>query len=46
MKKAVDLYLDEGRFNMAAKAQKDLAEMWEKEGKLEEVRVRSSPPKF
>lgn len=37
MKRAVDLYLDEGRFNMAAKAQKEIAEMFEKEQKLEQA---------
>ena len=38
MKRALDIYIDGGRFAIAAKAEKDIAEIYEAEGNLTDVR--------
>ena len=41
MTRALDIYVDSGRFAIAAKAEKDIAEIYEAEGNLTEVRRRA-----
>ena len=38
MRRALDIYIDGGRFAIAAKAEKDIAEIYEAEGNLTDVR--------
>lgn len=38
MQRALDIYVEAGRFSIAAKAEKDIAEIYEAEGNLTEVR--------
>lgn len=42
MKRALDIYIDGGRFAIAAKAEKDIAEIYEAEGNLTDVRSSTS----
>lgn len=37
MQQAIELYLDDGRFSMAAKAQKEIAEMYEAENNTDKA---------
>jgi hypothetical protein len=39
----LEIYVDSGRFAIAAKAEKDIAEIYEAEGNLSEVRERERP---
>lgn len=38
MTRALEIYVDAGRFTIAAKVEKDMAEIYEGEGNLSEVR--------
>ena len=44
MQRALDIYVDAGRFSVAAKAEKDIAEIYEAEGNLTEVRCTWRKP--
>ena len=41
LQRALDIYVEAGRFSVAAKAEKDIAEVFEAEGNLTEVRCGS-----